>query len=60
MKGMYPSADLRPSFLVALAIPFFRSHSIAPLTSPPLSSNARLQSIIGEPVCVCVPASVPI
>ena len=45
-----PSLVARPDFLAALAMPFWRSQSMAFSRSPPTSSRAFLQSIMPAPV----------
>src|SRR3990172_78386 len=47
---MTPSVAPRPARFSALAMPFFRSSSMAFSTSPPVSSRAALQSIMPAPV----------
>src|SRR5687768_1372233 len=46
-----PSRAARPAFLAAVDRPLARSQAVALSTSPPLSSSARLQSMMPTPVC---------
>src|SRR6185503_13101841 len=48
---MTPSRTSRSAFLAAVERPFSLSQATACSTSPPLSSSARLQSMIPAPVC---------